>query len=298
METDDEYKFQRTYPQPFKYAPITGWFSYYSQTGIEQSQNDVLSGDDSRLFVTRLVDLVNGNNTEGGRVSLTIDPAAQTAAFDGLRALGDDVQGAVVAIEPSTGKVLANVVAADVRPEPAGLARLRVGLGELRPAQRRPRQAAAQPRHPDHAPAGIDVQARHRGRRDRERQLGRLVDGAGRGDLPAARDPRRHRPDRQRRPDSVRPEADPLRGGDGVLVQHDLRAAGDRGRGRGDARAGRGVRLQRPLPRRPRPAGRLRVPGRRQQAADRTVGHRPVRRALHAAADGDGGGGHRQRRRR
>jgi penicillin-binding protein A len=108
VETDDEYKFQRTYPQPFKYAPITGWFSYYSQTGIEQSQNDVLSGDDSRLFVTRLVDLVNGNNTEGGRVSLTIDPAAQTAAFDGLRALGDDVQGAVVAIEPSTGKVLAN----------------------------------------------------------------------------------------------------------------------------------------------------------------------------------------------
>ena len=69
VETDDEYKFQRTYPQPFKYAPVTGWFSYYSQTGIEQSQNDVLSGDDSRLFVTRLVDLVNGNNTEGGRVS-------------------------------------------------------------------------------------------------------------------------------------------------------------------------------------------------------------------------------------
>ena len=109
VESDDEYEFQRTYPLPLRYAPITGWFSYYSQTGIEQSQNDVLSGDDSRLFVTRLVDLVNGNNTEGGRVSLTTDPDAQTAAFDGLRALGPDVQGAVVAIEPSTGKVLANV---------------------------------------------------------------------------------------------------------------------------------------------------------------------------------------------
>ena len=76
VESDDEYKWQRTYPLPFRYAPVTGWFSYYSQTGIEQSQNDVLSGDDSRLFVTRLVDLVNGNNTEGGRVSLTIDPDA------------------------------------------------------------------------------------------------------------------------------------------------------------------------------------------------------------------------------
>jgi penicillin-binding protein A len=63
VKSDDEYKFQRTYPQPFKYAPITGWFSYYSQTGVEQSQNDVLSGEDSRLFVTRLVDLVNCNNT-------------------------------------------------------------------------------------------------------------------------------------------------------------------------------------------------------------------------------------------
>src|SRR5215210_2217793 len=108
-KTDDEYEFQRTYPLPLRYAPVTGWFSYYSQTGVEQSQNDVLSGDDSRLFVTRLVDLVNGNNTEGGRVSLTIDPDAQTAAFDGLRALGEGVQGAVVAIEPSTGKILADV---------------------------------------------------------------------------------------------------------------------------------------------------------------------------------------------
>jgi peptidoglycan glycosyltransferase len=109
VPSDDEYEFQRTYPQPFKYAPVTGWFSYYSQTGIEQSQNDVLSGDDSRLFVTRLVDLVNGNSSQGGQVSLTIDPDAQTAAFDGLRALGDGIQGAVVAIEPATGKILADV---------------------------------------------------------------------------------------------------------------------------------------------------------------------------------------------
>ncbi|MBF4768531.1 penicillin-binding protein 2 [Nocardioides agariphilus] len=109
VKSDDAYKFQRTYPTPFRYAPVTGWFSYYSQTGIEQTQNDVLSGDDSRLFVTRLVDLVNGNNTKGGRVSLTLDPKAQKAAYDGLRALGEDVQGAVVAINPTTGQILANV---------------------------------------------------------------------------------------------------------------------------------------------------------------------------------------------
>ncbi|KRF37560.1 peptidoglycan D,D-transpeptidase FtsI family protein [Nocardioides sp. Soil805] len=109
VPSDDQYDFQRTYPQPFKYAPLTGYFSYYSQSGIERSQNDVLSGEDSRLFVTRLVDMLSNTDPQGGNVQLTIDPEAQTAAFEGLRALGEDVQGAVVAIEPATGKILAMV---------------------------------------------------------------------------------------------------------------------------------------------------------------------------------------------
>ncbi|GAW47904.1 MULTISPECIES: peptidoglycan D,D-transpeptidase FtsI family protein [unclassified Nocardioides] len=109
VESDDEYKFQRTYPKPLVYAPITGWFSYFGQTGVERSQNDVLSGDDSRLFVTKLVDLLSNNPTKGGNVQLTIDPDAQQAAYDGLKALGPSVQGSVVALQPSTGKVLAMV---------------------------------------------------------------------------------------------------------------------------------------------------------------------------------------------
>ena len=80
----DRYDFQRTYPQPLKYAPLTGFFSYYSQTGVEQSQNSVLSGEDSRLFVTRLVDLLSNSSSKGGSVQLTIDPGAQTAAYEGL----------------------------------------------------------------------------------------------------------------------------------------------------------------------------------------------------------------------
>jgi peptidoglycan glycosyltransferase len=109
VESDDKYEFQRQYDQPFKYAPVTGWFSYYSQTGIERSQNDVLSGDDSLLFVTRLVDLLSNSSPKGGSVQLTIDPEAQTAMYDGLRALGDGVQAAGVAIEPSTGRILSMV---------------------------------------------------------------------------------------------------------------------------------------------------------------------------------------------
>ena len=109
VESDDEYKFQRTYPKPMVYAPLTGWFSYYSATGIEQTRNDVLSGDDSRLFVTKLVDLLSNDPTKGGNVKLTIDPAAQEAAYRGLSGLGPKTQGSVVALEPNTGKILAMV---------------------------------------------------------------------------------------------------------------------------------------------------------------------------------------------
>ena len=107
VPSEDKYKYQRTYSQPFKYAPITGYFSWYGQTGVEASQNAVLAGDDSRLFVTRLVDMLSNSDPQGGNVQLTTDPAAQDAAWDGLEALPGDAQGAVVALEPTTGRVLA-----------------------------------------------------------------------------------------------------------------------------------------------------------------------------------------------
>ena len=116
-------------PRRCSYAHVTGWFSYYSQTGIERTQNDVLSGDDSRLFVTRLVDLVSNPPPKGGSVELTIDPAAQQAAYDGLSALGPDVQGAVVALEPRTGKILAMVSLPTYDPNKLATPRPRRGRG-------------------------------------------------------------------------------------------------------------------------------------------------------------------------
>jgi peptidoglycan glycosyltransferase len=107
VPSDDKYKFQRTYSEPFKYAPVTGYFAFFSQTGVERSQNSVLSGDDSRLFVTRLVDMLSNGDPKGGNVQLTLDAAAQTAAWDGLQALPGDAEGAVVALEPTTGRILA-----------------------------------------------------------------------------------------------------------------------------------------------------------------------------------------------
>lgn len=110
VPVDDPYKYQRVYGQPFKYAHLTGYYSYiYGRDAVESTQNEILSGSDPRLFVDRVVDMIGNAQPKGGSVSLTVDAAAQDAAFNGLRALGPGTEGAVVALEPATGKILAMV---------------------------------------------------------------------------------------------------------------------------------------------------------------------------------------------
>ncbi|MGI8434210.1 MAG: peptidoglycan D,D-transpeptidase FtsI family protein [Nocardioidaceae bacterium] len=110
IPSDDDLEFQRTYSQPKLYASVTGYFScVYGTTAVENSQNSVLSGSDSRLFVDRFLDLMGNDQPKGGSVLLTIDSAAQQAAADGLDALPGDTKGAVVALDPDTGAILAMV---------------------------------------------------------------------------------------------------------------------------------------------------------------------------------------------
>ncbi|MCW2785953.1 MAG: Peptidoglycan glycosyltransferase [Marmoricola sp.] len=109
-KSGDRYKYLRTYPSGAEYSDVTGYFTRtLGIGGIEATQNDVLTGNSSSLFVNRVIDLLGNQNPQGGIVSLTINPAAQKAAYDGLRALGSRIQGAVVAIEPATGRILAMV---------------------------------------------------------------------------------------------------------------------------------------------------------------------------------------------
>ena len=99
-------KFLRTYPGGEAFAHVTGFASFiYGRTGLEQAENDVLSGQSDNLFVRRLSDYVTGRKAEGGRVVLTLQQAAQRAAFAGLQGK----RGAVVALDPRTGAILALV---------------------------------------------------------------------------------------------------------------------------------------------------------------------------------------------
>jgi peptidoglycan glycosyltransferase len=99
------YSYQRTYPAPLPYASVTGYDTPYSATGIEQAENKLLAGTDPRLTVRNLIDLITGKPKKGATVQLTINSAAQQAAYDALKATGHP--GGAVAIDPATGAILA-----------------------------------------------------------------------------------------------------------------------------------------------------------------------------------------------
>lgn len=106
VETDGQYPYQREYPDGPAFASVTGYYSLiYSAGGLERAANDVLNGSDDRLFTRRLSDLITGRDPSGGNVVTTIDPAVQQAAYDELSDSG--YTGAVVALQPATGAILA-----------------------------------------------------------------------------------------------------------------------------------------------------------------------------------------------
>ncbi len=104
--SNDVYKFQRVYTQPELYSAVTGYFTLnQGNTGVEGALNDYLSGSANSQFFDQVNSILTGQSPKGASVSLTIDPTVQQAAYD---ALGDR-PGAVVAIDPKTGAILAMV---------------------------------------------------------------------------------------------------------------------------------------------------------------------------------------------
>ncbi|MDI2132850.1 peptidoglycan D,D-transpeptidase FtsI family protein [Yinghuangia seranimata] len=109
IETDSKkYEYQRTYTDGAMYAPVTGYKSqFFGASLLESIDDSILSGDDNRLFVRRVIDVITGKERRGGNVALTLNSKAQQAAFQQLTS--QNKTGAVVAIDPATGKILTMV---------------------------------------------------------------------------------------------------------------------------------------------------------------------------------------------
>lgn len=112
MPTNGRYRYLRIYPNGPEYAPVTGFYSLqYSSTQLERDEDSILNGSDERLFGRRLADFFTGRDPRGGNVATTLRPRVQQAAWDAMQqGCGDKpCKGSVVALEPSTGRILAMV---------------------------------------------------------------------------------------------------------------------------------------------------------------------------------------------
>ena len=106
VKSPDRLKYLRTYPDGPVYADLTGYYSeIFGTEGLEASEQALLSGSDSRLFTSRFADLITGRVPRGGNLTLTINAKVQAAAYKALNGR----RGAVVALDPATGAILAAV---------------------------------------------------------------------------------------------------------------------------------------------------------------------------------------------
>jgi len=107
VPTKDELKYVRTYPSAKLYSQVTGYYSftYGAGGGLEGAEDSLLSGQSDKLFYRRVLDMLTGKPPSGASLELTINPKAQEAADT---ALGNQ-RGAVVALDPKTGAILAMV---------------------------------------------------------------------------------------------------------------------------------------------------------------------------------------------
>lgn len=99
-----DFKYKRTYKNGKLWSPVTGYASQrIGANQLEKLYDSFLTGDDDRLFFNRTIDMITGKSQKGGNVVTTLNAKAQKAAYDGL----GDKKGAVAAINPKTGAILA-----------------------------------------------------------------------------------------------------------------------------------------------------------------------------------------------
>jgi cell division protein FtsI/penicillin-binding protein 2 len=105
-DTREQLRHERTYDNGPLYAPVTGFASQqYGTSLLEHAEDPVLTGTDPMLAPFPLWHDLTRAQSRGGDVVTTLNETAQRAAYAGLGAR----KGAVAAIEPSTGRILALV---------------------------------------------------------------------------------------------------------------------------------------------------------------------------------------------
>ncbi|MFF3483392.1 penicillin-binding transpeptidase domain-containing protein [Streptomyces sp. NPDC002701] len=113
-DSGEEFRYERSYRDGPLYAPVTGFASQvYGTALLEEAADGVLSGTDPRLSPLPLWNDLTRARNPGGHVVTTLDAAAQRAAYAGLGSR----RGAVAALEPATGRILALVSTPSYDPE-------------------------------------------------------------------------------------------------------------------------------------------------------------------------------------
>lgn len=108
----------REYPYKNLYAHVIGYNSRtYGKSRLELQLNDYLSGSAKLGEVMNIKETLTGGTKKGADVRLTIDHKLQTLASEGM----GNRKGAVVALDPRTGEVLALVSKPDFDPSDAAL---------------------------------------------------------------------------------------------------------------------------------------------------------------------------------
>ncbi|MEO3976427.1 penicillin-binding transpeptidase domain-containing protein [Streptomyces sp. CAU 1734] len=105
-DSRQQLRWERTYTEGPLYAPVTGFSSQtYGTTLVESAEDPVLSGTEPLLATVPFWTDLSRGRPPGGDVITTIRPSIQRAAYTGL----GGKRGAVAALEPSTGRILALV---------------------------------------------------------------------------------------------------------------------------------------------------------------------------------------------
>ncbi len=104
----------REYPYGRMFAHVVG-YNTHGKAGLESEENFELLTSNA-FFLENMRNEIQGQKNQGDNVVTTLDVAAQEAAYDAL----GGYNGAVVALEPSTGKVVAMVSKPDYDPNSVG----------------------------------------------------------------------------------------------------------------------------------------------------------------------------------